>query len=356
MKVLMTTATTGGLFTYTSELAAALEGIGVEVVVATMGPRLRREQRERLPEQVHESGFRLEWMEEPWDDVDAAADWLLGLEEETRPDVVHLCSYSHGAAPFQAPKLVVAHSSVLSWWRAVRGVEAPGGWNRYRAQVGEGLREADLVVAPTRAMLAELERDHDLGATSATVLHHGTATPPRPGLPAKDELVLGCGRFRDPAKNLPALDAAAERLPWPVAIVGEPGAGVAPKHAEATGVLGQAQLAAVRRSTSIYAAPALHEPFGLGVLEAAQDGCALVLGDIPSLRELWDGAAVFVDPRDEQALRWALEGLIEDGARLEELSIRAHRRAATYSIGRAARRYLGLYERLRTAGRTGVAA
>lgn len=353
MKVLMTTDTVGGVFTYTAELATALELLGAEVVIATMGPRLRREQRLRLPEQVYEGGFRQEWMEEPWD---VAADWLLELEEETQPDIVHLCSCSHGAVPFRAPKLIVAHSCVLSWWRAVHGTEAPGEWDLYRTRVGEGLRAADLVVAPTRAMLAELERDHDLAAVTRTVLHNGTATPPRPGIPAKDELVLGSGRFWDPAKNLPALDVAAERLAWPVAVAGDLGSDQPPKHAEATGALGHAQLAAIRRSASIYAAPALYEPFGLGILEAAQDGCALVLGDIPSLRELWDGAAVFVDPRDERALRWALEGLIEDGAWLEELAIRAHHRAATYSIGRAARGYLGLYERLRTATRTGVAA
>ena len=34
--------------------------------------------------------------------------------------------------------------------------------------------------------------------------------------------------------------------------------------------------------------PARYEPFGLSILEAALSGCALVLGDLPSLRELWD--------------------------------------------------------------------
>ena len=45
---------------------------------------------------------------------------------------------------------------------------------------------------------------------------------------------------------------------------------------------------------AIFAAPAHYEPFGLGILEAAASGCALVLGDIASLRENWDGAAVFL--------------------------------------------------------------
>ena len=45
---------------------------------------------------------------------------------------------------------------------------------------------------------------------------------------------------------------------------------------------------------AIYALPARYEPFGLSILEAALSGCALVIGDIPSLREIWADAALFV--------------------------------------------------------------
>src|SRR4051812_7054235 len=174
MKVLISTDTVGGVLTYTAELAAALEAAGDEVVVATMGPRLRRAQREALPARVHESGFRLEWMEDPWEEVEAAGRWLLSLEEQEQPDVVHLCSYAHGALPFHAPKVLVAHSCVLSWWRAVHGTEAPASWDRYREEMSAGLQAADAIVAPTQAMLAELERDHGLPPGRATVIHNGS--------------------------------------------------------------------------------------------------------------------------------------------------------------------------------------
>src|SRR3954471_93658 len=178
MKVLISTDTVGGVLTYTAELAAALEAAGDEVVVATMGPRLRRAQREALPACVHESGFRLEWMEDPWDDVAAAGEWLLRLEGEERPDVVHLCSYAHGALSFQAPKVLVAHSCVLSWWRAVHGTEAPPSWDRYREAMSPALPPADAVVAPTPAMLQELRRDHVLDPARAQVIHNGSTSPP----------------------------------------------------------------------------------------------------------------------------------------------------------------------------------
>jgi glycosyltransferase involved in cell wall biosynthesis len=158
--------------------------------------------------------------------------------------------------------------------------------------------------------------------------------------------VVGSGRFWDAAKNLAALDAAADGLAWPVIVAGDLGDGPRPANAESTGVLDPSRLAELRRQAAVYAAPALYEPFGLGILEAALDRCALVLGDIPSLRELWQDAAVFVDPRDPDALRRALEELMDDADRREDLSARAHRRAGAYPIDATAGAYRRLYAHL----------
>jgi glycogen(starch) synthase len=365
MKILISTDTVGGVLTYTAELAAALEAAGDEVVVATMGPRLRPAQREALPSRLHESDFRLEWMEDPWEDVAAAGEWLLRLEEEEHPDVVHLCSYAHAALPFRAPTVLVAHSDVLSWWRAVHGTEAPANWNRYREEMSAGLGAADAIVAPTAAMLHELERDHPRNPERTQVIPNGSPTPPAPRAtpselhqlfhPADRKVdavrqggpfVLGSGRFWDAAKNLGALDAAAEGLPWPVVVAGDLGDGPEPRHARATGVLDAAALAGLRRQAPVYAAPAVYEPFGLGILEAALDGCALVLGDIPSLRELWEDAAIFVDPRDPDALREVLACLIDAPQVRDDLAAGARQRAGDYSIERTASAYRRLYYRL----------
>ena len=54
---------------------------------------------------------------------------------------------------------------------------------------------------------------------------------------------------------------------------------------------------------AIFFSPALYEPFGLGVLEAAARGCALVLADIPSFIALKVAAHDLIDtPRMLQ--RW----------------------------------------------------
>src|SRR5215210_7977192 len=111
MKVLMTADTLGGVWNYAVQLSQALSKYRVRVALGTMGVSLTAEQREdvaRVPNiEVFESSFKLEWMEEPWRDVAAAGEWLLELEAQTQPDVVHLNGYAHGALPWRAPTLMV---------------------------------------------------------------------------------------------------------------------------------------------------------------------------------------------------------------------------------------------------------
>src|SRR5690606_16526783 len=90
------------------------------------------------------------------------------------------------------------------------------------------------------------------------------------------------------------------------------------------------------RRAPIYCLPARYEPFGLTPLEAATHGCALVLGDIPSLREVWGDAAAFVPPDDTNALARQLNRLIADRAARHKLAERCQARAAQFSRARMA--------------------
>jgi hypothetical protein len=103
---------------------------------------------------------------------------------------------------------------------------------------------------------------------------------------------------------------------------------------------------------AIYALPARYEPLGLSVLEAALAGCALVLGDIPSLREVWGGeAAIFVPPNDVDALADALELLRREPVRRARLAVCARARALEYGPARMAASYLAAYSSLLRARR-----
>ena len=343
----MTADAVGGVWTYVLELAGALARRGVEVHVATMGTRLRHAERRAATAarvaSLHESVFRLEWEDDPWADVDRAGEWLVELASAHDADLVQLNGYVHAALDWEVPVVVVAHSDVLSWWRAVRRDVPPPHLDRYRERVEAGLGAADLVCAPTRAVLDDLAASYRFSTESVVVPNGRTA--PATAAP-KEALVVALGRFWDEAKNVAALDRIAPRSPWPVVVAGPgtPAGRLAP--VEASRLLGRA---------SIFAAPARYEPFGLTALEAAQAGCALLLGDIPSLREVWADAAVYVPPDDDEAILAALRDLCLDTGRRAGLAARAQERAATYTPALMAERMLALYERVLTTSAVGAA-
>ena len=351
--ILMTADTVGGVWTYALELVRALAPFGTRVALATMGAPLAAhqwEQAEALPNlTIYESSYRLEWMNEPWDDVAAAGEWLLQLEAQVQPDLVHLNGLVHSALPWQRPVLAVVHSCVLSWWQAVKGEDAPEIWATYRRLVRQGLQAADAVVAPTGAMLRAAQELYGPFQQSA-VIHNG-ASPQAFRPVTKEPFIFGMGRVWDEAKNLALLAQAAAGLPWPVYLAGDARHPATGQVLELPNVhfLGQLPASEVKHwlaRASIYALPARYEPFGLSFLEAALAGCALVAGDIASLREVWGAAACYVPPQDAAALHNTLFSLIEGESVRLNAAARAQTRALQYTLARQVEEYGRLYQQL----------
>ncbi len=351
-RVLMTADCVGGVWTYALDLAQEFSRQGLQTLLAVMGQPLSAEQRSAvqcLPSiELVEYPCKLEWMAEPWEDVASSGVWLLDLAKSFRPDLIHLNMYSHAALPFTAPKLVVGHSCVCTWHEAVKGERAGADWEPYRAAVRQGLQAADAVTAPTDAMLTALWRNHGPFRTAPVIRNGRPLDQFKPE--TKAPFILSVGRFWDEEKNLRALDEVAAELAWPVYAAGAcespDGVGQAPSHVQTLGVLPGDALADWYGRAAIFAHPARYEPFGLAVLEAAMAGCALVLGDIPTLREVWGWAAVYVSPHDRDGLARALTRLIESDAERHLMSDRARRRARCFTAARMARAYRSLYERM----------
>lgn len=351
MKVLMTADAVGGVWTYSLELAGALQQAGCEVLIATMGAPPSPAQRSAARAgglAVVESRFALEWMADPWADLERAGAWLLELEARFQPDLVHVNQFAPAALPWRAPTLVVGHSCVLSWWKAVHGTLAPPHWDRYRQVVSAGLHGADMVVAPSAAMLSALDEHYGVG-DRALVIHNGR-DPRRFRRRTKCDMVLTAGRLWDEAKNAAAVARVAPMLPWTVLVAGEQrrpeGNSVSLEGVRLLGQLSEPALADWYGKAAIYALPARYEPFGLTALEAALSGCALVLGNIPSLREVWGDSALYVDPDDEDRLHDTLARLIAERALREQMADRARRRALRFTARRMAACYRAAYQSL----------
>lgn len=349
-QVLMTADTIGGVWPYTVELCGALARHGVTVTLMTMG---------RLPDEAQlaqirgldnvdlvPTAYRTEWMADCAEDLARSGEELLQLETALAPDVVHLNGYWHAGLSFRAPVLLTAHSCVTSWWKACRKTALPAEWAPYERCVADAVRRANMLVAPTTAFLAEFQALHG-DAASARTIHNGRSqTRFKPGV--KRRIVLAAGRVWDEAKNISLLCRAAEQLDVPIVVAGEL---VAPDGAifdangiAALGKLTTAEMARWMAEAAVFAAPARYEPFGMGILEAALSGCALILSDIPSLRELWDGAATFVNPDDLAGLRRAIRMLSEMPQLAASDGRKARERALTYSSERMGDLYYLAYQ------------
>ncbi|MBM0108041.1 glycosyltransferase family 4 protein [Steroidobacter sp. S1-65] len=350
----MTADSVGGVWTYALDLCAALHEFHVCFVLVTMGPRPSNEQRaaaRTLPNvELVESDFRLEWMEDPWSDVTAAGDFLLELASAKAVDLVHLNGYTHAALAWRHPVVCVAHSCVATWWQAAHGVPAPAQWDVYRSHVARGLNSADAVVAPTFAFVKQLRECYEFDRP-VRVIHNARVQAAESSAAMKkiqgDAIVLACGRPWDASKNMRVLDDASAGASWPAyvvgAVVGPDGQSFAPTSLVCLGALSSKEVESWLRKAAIFVHPALYEPFGLAVLEAALAGCALVLADIPTLRELWNGAAEFFDPHDSRQLRAVIDELIAQPTRCASLGAAARERATRYRIEATGAAYMDLY-------------
>lgn len=352
LRILMTTDTVGGVWTYSCSLASCLAATGADVTLVTMGPRPRADQTEMLlGSQVRllETDLALEWQDPEGQDLSRARRVLENLEARLKPDIIHLNSFREAAFAWRVPVIVVAHSCVNSWALAcgdTAWLDEPK-WRSYTERVAAALDLAQAWVAPSQSfhdVVMQLYRPRSPGA----VIWNGIT--PRGALGRKQDLIFAAGRLWDRAKNIEVLAAAAPGLNWPVHVAG-PADASPPDSVVWLGHVPHDIMRAHLQHAAIFVSPALYEPFGLSVLEAAAAGCALVLSDIPTFRELWTGAALFVDPTDSEALHRTLANLCNDERERERLQRAAFEHSLTYSPTRTASAYLRLYEGLLTSHR-----
>jgi glycosyltransferase involved in cell wall biosynthesis len=357
LRVLMTTTPIGGVWTYSLELGGALARQGVRVILASMGTPLRSSQRRaalQIPNvELAESAYKLEWMDDPWPAIDIAGDWLRTLVQRYAANVVHCNSLALAAVSFGVPVLCVAHSSMVPWTRAVRAREPGPEWDEYRARAACGLRAAAEVVGPTRASLQAILDAHSVQRTGRVIPHGRSPEAYLPGI--KEPFIFTAGRLWDEAMALDVLDACARSVTWPIRVAGPRSIFGRPmrraSHLQLLGELEPEQVAAQMSRAGLYVLLTRYEPFGQSALEAALAGCALVLADLDSLREVWGDCAVYVSPSDPAALRRQLEALIDDSPARESLAERARARALELTSSRMASAYHAVYHELLTAHR-----
>lgn len=348
-RLLITADTVGGIWHYATDLARALAAIGFEPIIAVLGPPPTAAQKATAAGlRLIETGLPLDWMADDPGSAQAAGAALATLAAELKVQLVQLNAPALATARFKVPVVAVAHSCVGTWWDAVKTGPLPDDLAWRSELTSAGLRRADAVVAPSAAFAAVTKALHALPRLPA-VVHNGRALAAAgDGLPGG--FAFTAGRLWDAAKNMATLDRAAAQLP--VALLaagpvrGPQGGSIDLAHVHRLGFLDDRALASHLAKRPVFVSAARYEPFGLAVLEAAAAGCALVLSDIPTFRELWGGVARFVDPDDADGFAEAITAQIADpGARLIA-GAKAQKRARRFTTKAMADSMAAIYRAL----------
>lgn len=348
-RVLMTTDAVGGVWTYSLDLAEGLTRAGVAVTLVAMGPSPSRDQQaqaDAIPGlAVIDTCLPLDWLATEHAEILEVGAAIRGLARGAGADLIHLNSPALAAGGgFSAPVVGVCHSCTATWWSAVKDAPMPADF-RWRAQaLWQGMLACDSLVAPSAAFAELTARAYEV--PRPFVVHNGRRRADG-GPDLREPMVFTSGRLWDEGKNVAVLDAAAAQIEAPLHAAGPlqgPDGGPARlRHAQALGKLPAHEVAAWLARAPIFASAALYEPFGLGVLEAAQAGCALVLSDIPTFRELWEGAALFAPADDSAAFAAAFRRLLAEPEEAEWLGRLAQVRATRYGVEEMVQGMLDIY-------------
>lgn len=350
IKGLMTTDNLSGVWTYSLNLARELKKHDISITLAIMGEDLTDHQKEELKGIPYFfAPFRQEWMKDPWEDIEKAGEWLMHLKERINPDFIHLNTYSLGRLKWKIPVIMTLHSCLLTWWDAVKKEQIPREWYRYKANVEDGIRSADVVIAPSKSILKAAEKFYGRFLNRKIIYNGGDMNWFRSD--TKEKYIFSMGRIMDEAKNIDLIIKAAPCIKYNIYIAGDnngfPTENL-PRNIIFLGKLSPEQKRDWLSHASLYLLPVKYEPFGYTFLEAAFSGCALITGEIDSMKEIWDDAAVYIDNTNSSILAEQVNTLMYDDEYRNTMAEKARKRAESrYTVEKMAVGYLNLYREIK---------
>ncbi len=367
----------GGQGVYIKYLSKALVDAGHRVDVISGPPYPELDSRVRLIKlpslDLYENGLRslrlhhlrslsniIEWTSkltggfaEPYTFGRRAVRYLRGHRQDY--DLIHdNQSLSHGMVQLQAmglPLVTTVHHPITSDLRIALSA-APGWkqrlmirrWHSFLRMQKKVIKQLRHVVTVSDYSRQDIARDFGLQPAGIALVHNGIDTEefrPLPGVARNPLRIMATASADAPLKGLRyLLQAFARLLPrYPaleLLLVSKPEAGGRTERLiERLGIAGSirfvsgistAEMVQYYAEASIAVVPSIYEGFGLPAGEAMACGVPVVSTDGGALPEVVGDAGVIVPVRDARSLEEAIESLLEDPQRREQLGVAGRQR------------------------------
>jgi glycosyltransferase involved in cell wall biosynthesis len=321
-----------GTGVYLERIAAALAGVGVEVLEAAHDGR-------RRPGSGGARSVLNALSDRWWTDVE-----LPRRAAEVEADVLHhpLPALARRAP---CPQVVTVHD--LAFERLPECFD-PAFRTYARLSHRAAARGADAVVAVSKTTALDVMARWGVPAERVVVAPHGPGQEPAALSPREQPRHFLYVGDDEPRKNLPALleahhlyrsRAGDQALPLVLAGTarcGDPGVRVEDRPEPE-------RLARLYAEAAALVHPSLHEGFGLTALEAMTAGTPVVAARSPGVVEVCADAVLYADPRNPCQLAGQLARVATDATLRRDLTERGRRRAAEFSWARCAREHLRAY-------------
>jgi glycosyltransferase involved in cell wall biosynthesis len=236
--------------------------------------------------------------------------------------------------------------------------------DRTRERKEKAIQAADHIICVSEYTRGELTKIYGVAPERTSVVHHGCNPPPAmvDTAPRSDRPYILYVGARDGYKNFEAILQALSgsklsRSLDVVAFGGPPWTMRDASLVRRNGLLegrvryrsGQDEdLAGLYRRAEALIVPSFVEGFGLPILEAMSLGCPVICSGTTSLPEVAGDAAQYFDPGDPSSIAAAIESVVGNARRREDLVRRGSARVLDFSWERTAAKTRDVY--MKTAG------
>ena len=116
------------------------------------------------------------------------------------------------------------------------------------------------------------------------------------------------------------------------------------KNVTLTGYISAQELPAIFKQAEAYVFPTLSEGFGIPGLNAMASGLPVICSNIPTLKEVYEDAAIYFDPSSEKDMAEKINKVLKDKKLKDSLIEKGSKQAKKYSWRKMAQETLKVYE------------